>query len=61
MDMLTYYEHTKEIITTTARMTSSLLYRAQHHVQHCTLQAFELFGALYMHNHDDKYPPRLGF
>ena len=28
---------------------------------HCTLQAFEQFGALYMHNHDDKYPARLGF
>ena len=26
--------------------------------QHCTLQAFEQFGALYMHNHDDKYPAR---
>ena len=31
------------------------------HRQHCTLQAFEQFGALYMHNHDDKYPSRPGF
>ena len=31
-------------------------------MQHCTctLQAFEQFGALYMHNHDDKYPARPG-
>ena len=34
---------------------------AQYHRQHCTLQAFEQFGALYMHNQDDKYPTRLGF
>ena len=31
-----------------------------YHRQHCTLQAFEQFGALYMHNHADKYPTRLG-
>ena len=30
-------------------------------MQHCTLHAFEQFGALYMHNHDDKYPARPGF
>ena len=24
-------------------------------------QAFEQFGALYLHNHDDKYPAPLGF
>ena len=41
------------------RMTSRVLYSAQYHRQHCTLHAFEQFGALYMHNHDDKYPPRL--
>ena len=28
---------------------------------HSTLQAFEQLGALYMHNHDDKYPARPGF
>ena len=43
------------------RMTSRVLYSAQYHRQHCTLHAFEQFGALYMHNHDDKYPPRPGF
>ena len=30
-------------------------------MQRCTLQEFEPFGALYMHNHDDKYPARPGF
>ena len=34
---------------------------AKYHRQHCTLQAFEQFGALYMHNLDDKYQTRLGF
>ena len=43
------------------RMTSRVLYSAQYHRQHCTLHAFEQFGALYMHNHDDKYPSRPGF
>ena len=33
-----------------------ILYSAQYHWQHCTLQAFELCGTLYVHNHDDKYP-----
>ena len=28
---------------------------------HCTLHVSEQFGAMYMHNHDDKYPARLGF
>ena len=37
------------------------LYSVQYHRQHCTLHAFEQFGALYMHNHDDKYPSRSGF
>ena len=45
----------------TIRMTSRVLYSAQYHRQYCTLQAFEQFGALYMHNHDDKYPSRSGF
>ena len=30
-------------------------------MQHCTLQAVEQFAALYMHNHNDKYPARPGF
>ena len=38
-----------------------LFYSAQYHRKHCTLQAFQQFGALYMHNHDDKYPAKLGF
>ena len=42
------------------RMTSRVFYSAQYHMQHCTLHAFEQFGALYMHNHDDKYPSRPG-
>ena len=29
--------------------------------QHCQLQAFEQFGALYMHNSDDKHPTQPGF
>ena len=43
------------------RMTPRVLYGAQYHRQHCTPQAFEQFGALYMHNHDDKYPARHWF
>ena len=38
--------------------TSRVLYSAKYHSQHCTLHAFEQFGALHMHNHDDKYPSR---
>ena len=34
------------------QMTSRVLYSAQYHRQHCTLQAFEQFVALYLHNHD---------
>ena len=43
------------------RMTSRVLYSAHYHRQHCTLRAFEQFGALYMHNNDNKYPARPGF
>ena len=43
------------------RMTSRVLYSAKYHRQHCTLHFFEQFGALYMHNHDDKYPSEPGF
>ena len=42
-------------------MTSSVLYSVQYHRQRCTPQAFEQFGALYMHNPDDKHPIRPGF
>ena len=35
-------------------------YSAQCHRHHCTLQAFEQFGALYMTN-NDKHPSRPGF
>ena len=43
------------------RMTSRVHYIAQYHWQYYTLHALKQFGALYMHNHDDKYPPRLKF
>ena len=43
------------------RMTSRVLYSPQYHRQHCILHAFEQFGALYMHNYDDKYPDRPEF
>ena len=43
------------------QMTSRVLYSARYHRQHCTFHAFEQFGALYMHNHDDKYQARPGF
>ena len=43
------------------RMTSRVLYSAQYHRQHCTRHAFEQFGALHMHDHDDKYPSRAEF
>ena len=39
----------------------SVLYSAQYHRHHCTLHALEQFGALYMQNHDDKYPYQPGF
>ena len=41
-------------------MTSRVLYSAQYHRQHCTLQAFQQFGALCMYNLDDKYLAQLG-
>ena len=37
------------------------LYSAQYHRQQCTLHSFVQFGALYMHNHYDKFPSRPGF
>ena len=43
------------------RKTPRVLYSAQYHREPCTLNSFEQFGALYMHNHDDKYPSRPGF
>ena len=39
------------------RMISRVFYSAQYHRLHYTLQAFEHFGTLYMHNHDDRYLP----
>ena len=36
-------------------MTSNVFYSTEYHRQHCTLQAFEQFEALYMHNHDEKW------
>ena len=43
------------------RMTPRVLYSAQYHRQHCALQAFEQFGALYMHSLDNTHPTRPGF
>ena len=43
------------------RMSSRVLYTAQYHRQPCTPHAFEQFGALQMHSHNDKYPSRPGF
>ena len=37
-------------------MTSRALYITQYHRQLYTLQAFEQFGALYMHKLDDEHP-----
>ena len=37
------------------RMTSRVLHSAQYHRKYCTLKAFEQFGALYMHDHDDQW------
>ena len=45
-------------------MTSRVNYSAQYgieHRQHCTPQAFEQIGALYMHKPDHKNPTRPGF
>ena len=41
--------------------TSRVHYSAQYDRQHYTLQAFVQFGALYIHNLDDKYPTRPRF
>ena len=43
------------------RMTLKVLYSAHYHRQHYTLHALEQFGALYMRNHDDKYPSQPEF
>ena len=43
------------------RMTPRVLYSAQYHRQHCTIQAFGQFGALYMRNSVDKHTNRPGF
>ena len=39
------------------RMTSRVLFSAQYHRRHCTLQDFEQFGALYMDIYDDNIRP----
>ena len=39
----------------------SVLYGAQYHRYHRTLQTFDETGTLYMHDHNDKYPTRPGF
>ena len=49
-------EHEVGTVPYSYRMTSRILYSAQYHRQHCTLQAFEQFGALYMNNPNDKHP-----
>ena len=41
-------------------MASRVFYSAQYYTQHCTRQTLEQFGALYMHNHNNKYPAELG-
>ena len=43
------------------RMTSKILYSSQYHRQHCALQAFEQFGALYTHSLDGTHHTRPGF
>ena len=43
------------------QMTSRFLYSAQNHRQYRTLNAYDQFGALYMHNINYKYPTRPGF
>ena len=40
---------------------NNFLYSAQYHRAQCTIHAFEVFRALCMPNHDDKYPTRPGF
>ena len=39
----------------TARVLYQFIYSAQNHRHNCTLQFFEQFGALYVHNRDDKH------
>ena len=43
------------------QMTSRVLYSEQQHRHRFTLQAFEQFGTLCMHNLDEKYLTRQGF
>ena len=43
------------------RMTPRVLYSAQYHRHHCTLHAFEQFGALFMHSPNDKHPTQPEF
>ena len=48
------------IILYSYRMTSRVLNSVQYHIHQCTLEAFEQFRALYMHNLDDEHPTRPG-
>ena len=48
-------------MTYSYQITSRVIYSAHCHIHHCTLQVFEQFGALYMHNLDDNHPNRPGF
>ena len=59
--LLRFLHNHGNIATEGSPKSSRVLYSAQYHRQHCTLHAFEQFGALSMHNHDDKYPSRPGF
>ena len=43
------------------RITSRVIYSVLYYRQHCTLQAFEHFGVLYMHNLNDNHPSRPRF
>ena len=43
------------------RMTSKVIHSAQYHRKHYALSSFEQFGAMYMHNFDDKYLVQPGF
>ena len=48
-------------VSSSYQLTSMVLYSAQYHMRHCALQAFEKFGALYLHNLDNKHPIQPGF
>ena len=43
-----------------SRMAQRVIYKAEYHRQHCTLQTIEQFRAMYMPNHDGKHLVRSG-